>query len=247
MGLWYGRLLKVGNLFGIFNSCSLDFVMSRDNTTYQNVVRNLISGILEFLRSSGIRKDERYYTKQTLFDYLETTNESVFIGFKELLAVSASKVLAGNFTIVLSDISQFLSEKMCEVFKFDNNFVSVFCQNENEDLLINDDSNETDANVYSSSGTDIKVDTVHSVKGETHIATLYMETSYHKKCESENLWEQFKGHSYVSGKSDTYKKEALKIAYVAMSRPRYFLCVAIDKKHFQDCEEVRKMWDVIEI
>ena len=225
----------------------VDFVISRDNTTYQNVVKNLIAGVLEFLRSSGIRKDERYYTKQTLFDYLETTNESVFIGFKELLAVSASKVLAGNVAIVLSDISQFLSEKMCEVFKFDNNFVSVFCQNENRDLLINDDSNGTDTNVYSNSEADIKVDTVHSVKGETHIATLYMETSYHKKCESEYLWNQFKGNAYVSGKGDTYKKEALKIAYVAMSRPRYFLCVAIDKRHFQDCEEVRKIWDVIEI
>ena len=225
----------------------VDFVISRDNTTYQNVVKNLIAGVLECLRSSGIRKDERYYTKQTLFDYLETTNESVFIGFKELLAVSASKVLAGNFAIVLSDISQFLSEKMCKVFKFDNNFVSVFCQNENGDLFINDDSNGTDTNVYSNSVADIKVDTVHSVKGETHIATLYMETSYHKKCESEYLWNQFKGNAYVPGKCDTYKKEALKIAYVAMSRPRYFLCVAIDKRHFQDCEEVRKIWDVIKV
>lgn len=44
-------------------------------------------------------------------------------------------------------------------------------------------------------------------------------------------------------KGDAIIKKALKIAYVAMSRPRYLLCVAIDKKKsnkktiiiFQNC------------
>lgn len=228
-------------------SMMVDFVMSRDNTTYQNVVKNLIAGILEFLRSSDIRNDDRYYTKQTLFDYMEAKYESVLIKLKELLAVSASKILAGNFVDVLSDVSKFLSECMSKVFIIDERLVSEYCKNTTRDSLEEVEGSEIDTNVLSFMGAQIKVDTVHSVKGETHIATLYMETSYQKKCESEYLWEQFKGNAYVSSKGDTYRKEALKIAYVAMSRPRYFLCVAIDKKHFQDCEEVRKIWDVIEL
>lgn len=228
-------------------SMMVDFVISRDNTTYQNVVKNLTAGILEFFRSSGIRNGDRYYTKQTLFDYMEAKYESVLIKLKELLAVSASKILTGNFVDVLSDVSKFLSECMSKVFIIDKSLVSEYCKNTTRDSLEEVEGSEIDANVLSFMGAQIKVDTVHSVKGETHIATLYMETSYQKKCESEYLWEQFKGNAYVPSKGDTYRKEALKIAYVAMSRPRYFLCVAIDKKHFQDCEEVRKIWDVIEL
>lgn len=228
-------------------SMMVDFVMSRDNTAYQNIVKNLIAGILEFLRCSGIRNGDRYYTKQTLFDYMEAKYESELIKLKELLAVSASKILAGNFADVLSDISNFLSGCMSKVFIIDKSLVSEYCKNTNRDSLEEVEESEIDTNVLSFMGAQIKVDTVHSVKGETHIATLYMETSYQKKCESEYLWEQFKGNAYVLSKGDTYKKEALKIAYVAMSRPRYFLCVAIDKKHFQDCEKIRKIWDVIEV
>lgn len=228
-------------------SMMVDFVMSRDNTNYQNIVKNLIAGILEFLRCSGIRKCDGYYTKQTLFDYMEAKYESELIKLKELLAVSASKILSGNFVDVLSDISKFLSECMSKVFIIDESLVSEYCKHTTRDSLEEVEGSEIDTNVLSFMGAQIKVDTVHSVKGETHIATLYMETSYQKKCESEYLWEQFKGNAYVLSKGDTYKKEALKIAYVAMSRPKYFLCVAIDKKHFQDCEEVRKLWDVIEV
>lgn len=110
-----------------------------------------------------------------------------------------------------------------------------------------DSRNESTVNVYKGNGIEIKVDTVHSVKGETHVATLYMETFYHTGHESKHLWNQFLGEKYETTQSDSIKKEALKIAYVAMSRPRYLLCVAIHKSHFKDSEKIRKLWNVIEI
>lgn len=104
-------------------------------------------------------------------------------------------------------------------------------------------------NVYKGNNVEIKVDTVHSVKGETHVATLYMETFYRTGHESENLWEQFKGEIFKPRKGDAIIKEALKIAYVAMSRPRYLLCVAIDKRHFQqeDYEKISKLWNIVKV
>lgn len=37
--------------------------------------------------------------------------------------------------------------------------------------------------------------------------------------------------------------------YVGMSRPRYLLCVAIQKDRFDnmDCRELREIWDVVKV
>ena len=93
---------------------------------------------------------------------------------------------------------------------------------------------------------EIEVSTVHAVKGETHASTLYLETSYFGKHESERLADQFKGIAYADNNTQILK--SLKVAYVGLSRPRYLLCVAIQKSRFNniDCAELREIWDVVE-
>ena len=58
-----------------------------------------------------------------------------------------------------------------------------------------------------------------------------METSFHDKCESEYFGAQLEGLPYKGNKK--YEKQALRIGYVAMSRPQYLLCMAISKEHFE--------------
>ena len=101
-------------------------------------------------------------------------------------------------------------------------------------------------NIYKEDDIEIEIATVHAVKGETHAATLYLETFFNKYYESERLKEQFKGNAYRGTDDDTLK--SLKVVYVGMSRPRYLLCVAIQKDRFHkmDCQELRDIWDVIE-
>lgn len=115
---------------------------------------------------------------------------------------------------------------------------------------INDNPSEGQAtehrNVYHGDNgkIDIEVSTVHAVKGETHAATLYLETFYNRHHESDRLAEQFKGFAYTGTDADTLKN--LRVAYVGMSRPRYMLCVAIQQDRFDkiDCDELRKIWKV---
>lgn len=59
----------------------------------------------------------------------------------------------------------------------------------------------------------------------------------------------YKGAIFKTRKGDVIIKEALKIAYVAMRRPRYLLCVAIDKKHFkqEDYNKISKLWNVVKV
>ena len=101
-------------------------------------------------------------------------------------------------------------------------------------------------NLYTEQDVEIEVATVHSVKGETHVATLFLETFYNRHYESERLVEQFKGVAYTGTDDDTLK--SLRVVYVGMSRPRYLLCVAIQKDRFDnmDCDELREIWDVVE-
>ena len=44
-------------------------------------------------------------------------------------------------------------------------------------------------------------------------------------------------------------KMSLRIAYVAMSRPRYMLCMAIQKENYKLLDSVRlsNLWEIIEI
>lgn len=74
-----------------------------------------------------------------------------------------------------------------------------------------------------------------------------METFYQTGCEGKMLWNQFLGMPYQRRKSDSVVRKALKMAYVAMSRPRYFLCVAIAKEHYQESDEINNIWDVITV
>lgn len=88
-----------------------------------------------------------------------------------------------------------------------------------------DSLNEHSRNVYKNDNAEIEIATIHSVKGETHIATLYMETAYKDKYESQRIGDQMCGIPYHGKQEVTLM--TLRMAYVAMSRPKYLLCFAI--------------------
>ena len=76
----------------------------------------------------------------------------------------------------------------------------------------------------------IHVATVHSVKGETHTATLFLETYYHGKTCGEQLIEQLKGVPFVNNGKQKRKSQCIKVAHVGLSRPTDLLCFAMNKK-----------------
>ena len=100
-------------------------------------------------------------------------------------------------------------------------------------------------NVYREGDIEIPISTVHSVKGETHAATLFLETSYHKY-DSEHLGAALYGEVFRGNK---YAESVVKVAYVAMSRPKYLLVYAIHKSRYNqlDAEKLKLIWDVREV
>ncbi len=70
-------------------------------------------------------------------------------------------------------------------------------------------------NTFVHDGVEIDIGSIHSVKGETHVATLYLETSYRSKCESQRIANQLKG--IVNSDNSEIHIQTLKMAYVGMT------------------------------
>jgi len=82
----------------------------------------------------------------------------------------------------------------------------------------------------------INVGTVHSAKGETHRATLYLETYYQRETDATRLIEFLKGNP---PKKELGKRlqQNLKIAHVAFSRPTHLLAFACRASSISGHEE----------
>lgn len=87
-------------------------------------------------------------------------------------------------------------------------------------------------NIYrSASGREIEIGTIHSVKGETHDATLVLETKYHQyDLETLSGRLAFIENGTISG---ARKQKFARQMYVAASRPRRLLCLAAHHDRIQ--------------
>jgi len=88
------------------------------------------------------------------------------------------------------------------------------------------------------------VGTVHSAKGQTHCATLYIETSYYSYETEKIKAPLFKeDHKFIVGQKkagkeiDIQKKQALKMMYVGFSRPTHLLCFAVLEENVKNVLE----------
>ena len=85
--------------------------------------------------------------------------------------------------------------------------------------------------------------TIHSVKGQTHDATLYLET---EKSGGSDLSRIYDAGKSTSSPLYDYSR---KLAYVGFSRPKKLLCVAMEGKTYKKCRNVFKNqdWDIVDI
>lgn len=99
----------------------------------------------------------------------------------------------------------------------------------------------------------IRLGSIHSVKGETHTATLILE-SFQKTHHLKKLipWLIGKRPTKNSDNIDENDslKERLKLHYVAMTRPSHLLCLAMRKDSFKTSElelMQKRNWEIIDI
>lgn len=231
-----------------------DFLVKSHNSS----VKTFEDGILEALCfvlnmfdiSYSTNQGKVQYTKTRLLKYLKQKDEKQYMSLRQKMGDWILNMMSED-KLVHKDVKSCVAEYICNdfhsIFGFDKNDSKLldFLNSSVGSQMVNTQEN---GNVFVDDGVEVDVRTVHSVKGETHVATLYLETSYHDKCESEYLGEQLEGMVYP-GKGGTYQKQALRMAYVGMSRPQYMLCMAISKKHFEKMNEnlLKNLWEIIKV
>lgn len=96
-----------------------------------------------------------------------------------------------------------------------------------------------------SRGRRIVFDTIHGVKGETHDATLYLETDRSRASDLNRILPYFGVGKPGNTSLHDYSR---KLAYVGMSRPKKLLCVAMQSKTYEKSNGVfDKDWDIIDL
>lgn len=113
--------------------------------------------------------------------------------------------------------------------------------------------------------TQIQTGTVHQAKGQTHCATLYVETMYQGKYESIHVSKEKK--KATKTKAATYYpnpfykeigkqqkgahiQSAMKMTYVGLSRPTHLLCYAMHKSSYElyNAEKLKECgWQIIDL
>ena len=93
-------------------------------------------------------------------------------------------------------------------------------------------------------GRRIQFDTIHGVKGETHDATLYLETEMKRSSDIVRIL-PYLGVGKVG--STTLYDYSRKLAYVGLSRPRHLLCLAVQESTFGKSKDAFQGWDIIDI
>jgi len=203
-----------------------------------------LAGMLRGLRVAGLRhpKTQRPFTAATIRSHLRQTDEWLYttlrLAFAEwVLAFRQRKMTVEQTRDAMSAFvrTHFLDGETAELTDFlDSDSVNF------------EPPKKYCANTFVSDGGDvIEVGTVHSVKGETHTATLYLET-FNYALDSERLLPFCLGKYPTKDAMKARHRANLKIAHVAFSRPTHLLAFACCGKHAvgQESELVNAGWVV---
>ena len=113
------------------------------------------------------------------------------------------------------------------------------------DIIGNVDMAEKNVRTESIRERRIIFDTIHGVKGETHDATLYLETERYGVSDLSRILYCFGVGKQQSSSLNDYSR---KLAYVGMSRPKKLLCVAMQAATYEKSNGVFDAdWEVVDL
>lgn len=217
---------------------------------FLNIARkSILEALITILRKEEIiQSNGRYFNINSLYKYLRDFHENFYEEFKRKVFIWSRDVYKEKVGGVLQDIKNFIPY-LLKIFGKQIDLSAGFVSGDDivELEVQSGTSSPMRDNVYDCSITGLKVEigTVHSVKGETHLATLYVETFYNRKHESDRLSKCFCGQGNTF--SNKTEKETAKITYVAMSRPTHLLCFALHQDRFNAIKGKIDGWEIIKL
>ncbi len=208
----------------------------------------IMRSILKTLRLSNIKNsDSNYFTEKSLLVHLEETYPELYDKLNLSLVDWCLRI--HNQDIIASNVKEFIiNDILVEFGVKSSSKVDKFLNIPNtiSNSAETNKGNHNKAN-YKFDEIEISIDvaTIHRVKGETHTATLYLETFY-RKYDTARIINYLKAEKIQAKSSDF---DTLKMAYVGMTRPTHLLCVAVhDENLKRNKEELQAAgWEIIEL
>ncbi len=219
---------------------------------------SIINAILRFLYLEGIKNDReaqvgRYFTKNSFMIYLKDYYSKEYFQLKKQMGEWIYKIHHEQEQYnakVYAEIKNYLicnlkfiwprinTTKASKEFFEDNSIQPIKLDSKVSNTYISPNHPEIE----------VKVDTVHGVKGETHKATLYLETYYNRIHDLRKILPFIKGQYDNKIANQKTGQETLKVAYVGMSRPTHLLCLAMNSEGLtqSDIDEMYKNgWEIV--
>lgn len=198
---------------------------------------NILNALLECLFITETKNGNRYYSKHSLLNKLDDKDEN---NLRRKIAQWSRKIR--NTTEVeyneevVEEVRKYIQTTFAPKFEFQTKINTIKFKNfiEKATTDIPEDVITTKKHIYVYSENpeiQIEVGTVHSVKGETHTATLYLETFF-RKHEIDKIKDNFQNEPVDDSNSNVLK--TIKMLHVGFSRPTNLLCYAVSKSRFND-------------
>jgi hypothetical protein len=236
--------------------CLKDYLKyyNKNDNTLASIKKNILNIFVKILRFNDTKdENDRNYTTAKLMNYLKENYPEKYEEFKLKLFEWSFSLKKGND--IYDDLENYLPSFFKESSAEADNFISS--EKSPEIKCINNKTKIENPNIFKDKNNDIeiKIGTIHSVKGETHTATLYMESFYRKgrgNYESERLIDQLKENKKIDETIKNIKtchdliKKSAKMAYVGCSRPTHLLCFAIHEDRFNK-DFNNSNWEIIKI
>ncbi|MFC7060803.1 UvrD-helicase domain-containing protein [Halobacillus seohaensis] len=219
-----------------------DLIKSKGAKIYRKSILKALLKALRIMKETDI--NNRFYTERSLYTFLNENHNSCYDKLMLNLASWVLEIQRGND--IYESVKGFIENEFKSVFTWNNtSALEEFFKLAGE---VSGYSVSSNIYNYRNKGGEVKIelDTIHGVKGETHTATLYLETFYHGYDVS-RIIEYLKGNHQLTQKKRTIQN--LKMAYVGMTRPSHLLCVAVHeesiKGHQKQLEECG--WRIINL
>ncbi|UPQ79729.1 UvrD-helicase domain-containing protein [Flavobacterium azooxidireducens] len=235
-------------------------LFDENKTTLVSVRKSILNALIHILLLENEKyptivrgkEVERRYSKSEMIKHiqrlqLEEKHPLAYEVFKEkLFKWCLDLVTKKNYEAVFNSIKEFINTEFKEWFGLNDSL-----QPSTQLFILNFEKEVKPVKEIIKEEEEISIDiaTIHSVKGQTHCATMYIET-FKNNYESQkaqiinvltnnehNFIVGEKNNGKNAGEKDAFGKEALKMMYVGFSRPTHLLCFAVLKENVKDDRE----------
>lgn len=238
------------NISSFLENIKLLFSESKNVKEVRNSFLNVLCKCLRLCKTKN-PVSGNYFTPFTLPQYLNSLSDASLI--------DAMKLKLSNWVASYSDTA-FLKT---DIESYSDTLIAILGGQVNAELKAFFTNSEIEIagekfnnRVYSFSKDgqiiDIHFDTIHGVKGETHQATLYLETYLKQVYDVGGKILEFiicnEKQRATRRRNGAFKKR-LPLAYVAMTRATHFICLAVHKDRFTEDYEAyfsaNEDWNVV--